>query len=145
MESGGTSGFALVLGIPAWRAVRDVENIEILNRDNGVPTVGCAHTKRRSILFWRATELDNASLWIYLRIGWRDKRLLRRNPAGGLLDGVVYGLRRERRAILGAADGGVLTNWVRWRIPASADAERLTDELASGWAVAAERPPLSGS
>lgn len=45
----------LNIGALAWSAVRNADEIEILNRYNGVPTLGAAHAGRDCVLFWQAT------------------------------------------------------------------------------------------
>lgn len=119
-------------GAQAWSAVRDADEIEILNRNNGVPTLGSAHTRRDCVLFWHAAfEDDEASLWIYLKLGRRDKRRLRRNKVGHLLDGVTLGLRKERPAVLGVAYRGDLIAWAPWQIPAGASARQLGRDIVT--------------
>lgn len=121
----------LNMGAQAWDAVRDADEIEILNRNNGVPTLGSAHTGRDCVLFWHAALDDDVSLWIYLKLGRGDKRLLRRNKVGHLLDGVTLGLKKDRAAALGIAYRGDLIALAPWQIPAGASAEELEPYLVA--------------
>lgn len=115
----------LNVGAQAWDAVRDADEIEILNRNNGVPTLGSAHTRRDCVLFWHAALDDDVSLWVYLKLGRGDKRLLRKNKVGHLLDGVTLRLQKSRAAALGIAYRGDLIALASWEIPAGASAESL--------------------
>ncbi len=43
-----------MLGNPAWAPMRAIENVEVLDRFNGVPTLGLFSAEGERALFWRA-------------------------------------------------------------------------------------------
>ena len=119
-----------VVGNLAWAPFAETERVEILDRFNGVPTLGVLKIRDTNHLFWRVVGyVSSFSLWLYVPLDKADCGHLDDCDAGELLNGVILQSARERYVTVGMADGNRLFFEREWLLPAHADEETLTDEL----------------
>lgn len=115
----------------AWAPVSAIENVEILDRFNGVPTLGLftAHGERQ--LFWRMTGYvpQAHSIWLYISLSAADEeRLAHVNPSD-LLDHLVFGTDVPRYATVGIAKDYRLMFEREWQVPEHTGASGLLQEV----------------
>nr|MDT0657989.1 hypothetical protein [Micromonospora sp. DSM 115978] len=95
-----------------------MENVEIFDRHNGVPSLGVFRTTGRSHLFWRTLGYTgDISFWLYVPLTPEDEEVLDNDEGPGILDGLVYQAREERYVTVGVADYYRLIFEREWRIP----------------------------
>ncbi|MDI9832345.1 hypothetical protein [Streptomyces sp. KAU_LT] len=119
------------LGNLAWAPHAAIERVEILDRFNGVPTLGVLKTPEANHLFWRALGYvpDRFSVWIYAPIDEREADHLDDCEPLDLLQGPLFAARRQRYVTVGAADSNRLFFEREWLLPAGYDHENLREEL----------------
>jgi hypothetical protein len=110
-----------VLGNLAWVPHAAVERVEILDRFNGVPTLGVLKQQDTDHLFWRAVGYvpDRFSIWIYAPIDDEDARHLEECGPTDLLDGLVFDSTRPRYVTVGVAEDNRLFFEREWLLPES--------------------------
>jgi hypothetical protein len=107
------------LGNLAWAPETAVEEIEIFDRYNGVPTLGVVRTGEQAHMFWRALGYTgDVSLWLYVPLEAEDKAAIDDDEGPGLLDGIVFRSPKSRFAVVGVADGNRLIFEREWLVPA---------------------------
>jgi hypothetical protein len=138
------------LGNLAWAPLSSVDEVEIFDRFNGVPTLGIARSTRETYLFWRAAfYLDDISLWLYVPLTVEDQRLVDENDFEPL-SGIVFGAHAARYTTVGVADRNRLVFEREWWLPAGLTPEQvcaaLVDFSHEALTVAlAQDPPLPAS
>ncbi|GGM32941.1 hypothetical protein GCM10011608_16770 [Micromonospora sonchi] len=109
------------LGNLAWAPVTSVEEVEIFDRFNGVPSLGVFRTGGQSHLFWRVLGYTgDISLWLYVPLSDGDEEALEDDEGPSLLDGIVYHSPRQRYVTVGVANYYRLLFEREWSIPAEA-------------------------
>jgi hypothetical protein len=124
-------GLVPVLGNLAWAPHSAVERVEILDRFNGVPTLGVLRTPEANHLFWRALGYvpERFSVWIYAPIDAREAEHLDDCDPLDLLNGPLFEAHRERYVTVGVADSNRLFFEREWLLPAGCDHNTLRREL----------------
>lgn len=107
------------VGNLAWAPLTAIEEVEIFDRHNGVPTLGIIRTRDHSHLFWRALGYTgDISLWLYVPLGSDDLARVDDEDGPGLIDGIVHDSPTERFVAVGVADYHRLVFEREWKIPA---------------------------
>lgn len=119
------------LGNLAWAPHAAVERVEILDRFNGVPTLGVLKTPEENHIFWRALGYvpERFSVWIYAPIDEREADHLDDCEPLDLLQGPLFAARRDRYVTVGAAENNRLFFEREWLIPAGCNDGTLREEL----------------
>jgi hypothetical protein len=103
----------------AWAPVADVEEVDIYDRHNGVPTLGVFSVGKDAHLFWRVVGYaGDISFWLYVPLAPAELQVLEEDEGPSLLDGIVYKLPAPRYATIGIADKNRLIFEREWQIPA---------------------------
>lgn len=113
------------LGCRAWEPFRAASHHRVLNRFNGVPTLGFFTLAGTRYLFWEALGYvtDAFSVWIYVPVDPEDEE------SPGLPDGVVFDSPAERIAVAAVAHDNRLIFEREWNIPAGMDTGELLHDL----------------
>jgi hypothetical protein len=121
-----------VLGNLAWAPYADTDRVEILDRFNGVPTLGVLTTRAGGHLFWRAAGyVSSFSLWIYVPLIPADCTRLRECDDSALLNGLVFQSPGQRYVTVGLAENNRLMFEREWVLPGSATERQLMRDLLS--------------
>jgi hypothetical protein len=139
-----------MMGNLGWAPAPGIENVDIFDRFNGVPTLGLFSVGRTRNLFWRALGYvpRRMSIWIYLPLTEADEHHLSCADAADPLAGLMFNSPAERYATVGIALEYRLVFEREWHLPADADADRLIDEMleflreALDIAMQQELPPV---
>ncbi|MEU3224527.1 hypothetical protein ABZ695_15375 [Streptomyces sp. NPDC006976] len=120
-----------VLGNLAWVPHAAVERVEILDRFNGVPTLGVLQQPEADHLFWRAVGYvpERFSIWIYAPIDEADADHLDECDAADLLEGLVFNSDRARYVTVGLAEDNRLFFEREWLLPAEHTPEDVRLDL----------------
>lgn len=115
----------------AWAPVAAVENVEILDRFNGVPTFGLFTAGGERQLFWRLTGYvtDAVSVWLYVPLTAADENRLACADPPDLLDGLVFRSPVPRYVTVGVAHDYRLIFEREWQLPEDADPQSLLREV----------------
>ncbi|MET8279723.1 Hsp20/alpha crystallin family protein [Micromonospora sp. NPDC005174] len=141
-------GPAPELGNLAWAPLPTVEAVEIIDRYNGVPTLGVARAQGETCLFWRILSDDeHVSVWLYVPLTNPDEEHLNADDDSDYLDTIVVKSSRPRYTTMGVAYDNRLVFEREWQLPAdlSADDAALAclEFCAEAMRVAlAQKPPL---
>jgi hypothetical protein len=108
------------VGNLAWAPMASVDEVEILDRFNGVPTFGIVRGSAGSHLFWRAVGYvpDHASFWLYVPLGAVDEVRLRESQDEDFLNGIVHQSPVERYVTLAVAWDNRILFEREWLMPA---------------------------
>jgi hypothetical protein len=120
-----------MLGNLAWAPVPAIENVEVLDRFNGVPTLGLFSAGGERQLFWRVTGYvpRATSIWLYVPLSAAaENSLLLADPAD-LLTGIVFQSRMARYVTVGVARDYRLVFEREWQLPANSDPDHLIHEV----------------
>jgi hypothetical protein len=109
-----------VVGNLAWVPTPAVDEVDILDRFNGVPTFGIVHGSTGSHLFWRSFGYvtDHVSLWLYVPLTPQDEQSLSSCDGEDALVGLVNGSPVNRYVTVGAAWDNRLIFEREWLLPA---------------------------
>ncbi|MCL2586287.1 MAG: hypothetical protein FWE35_27965 [Streptosporangiales bacterium] len=120
-----------VLGNLAWAPVSAIENVEVLDRFNGVPTFGIFSVSGERQLFWRVTGYvpREYSIWLYMPLTPADESRLADAEPSDLLDGLAFRSGAARYSTVGIARDYRLVFEREWQIPPRADARDLFGDL----------------
>lgn len=134
-----------MLGNLAWAPVPAIENVEILDRFNGVPTFGLFSASGERQLFWRVAGYvtHSVSVWLYVPLTASDETRLAQADSSELLDGLVFRSREPRYVTVGVADDYRLIFEREWRLPEDVDPQQLLREVLI-FLVEAMRMALAG-
>lgn len=121
-----------MLGNLAWAPVPAIENVEVLDRFNGVPTFGLFSVGNERQLFWRVTGYvprSSVSIWLYVPLtGADESRLVHCDPAD-LLGSLIFGSHAPRYVTVGIAKDYRLVFEREWQIPENTDSDRLLGDV----------------
>ena len=120
-----------VLGNLAWAPVPAIENVEILDRFNGVPTFGLFTVGGERQLFWRVTGYvpNSVSVWLYVPLTAVDEYRMTHGDPSDLLEGLAFRSREPRYVTVGVAQDYRLIFEREWQLPADADPQALLREV----------------
>jgi hypothetical protein len=120
-----------MLGNLAWAPVPAIENVEVLDRFNGVPTFGLFTSDGRRQLFWRVTGYvpDSFSIWLYIPLSAADESRLAYADPSDLLTGLAFDSPISRYVTVGMAKDYRLIFEREWRLPENAESKRLVSDL----------------
>jgi hypothetical protein len=115
----------------AWAPVPAVENVEVLDRFNGVPTLGLFSVRGERQLFWRLTGYvpRSLSIWLYVSLTGADENRLAHTEPSDLLDDLVFGTDTPRYATVGIAKDYRLVFEREWQVPRNTDAPSLLHDV----------------
>lgn len=117
-----SSGVMPELGNLAWAPLAAVEEVEIFDRYNGVPTLGVFRSAGETHMFWRVVGYTgDISLWLYVPLSPGDERNMQDDEGPGLLDGIVFRSPQPRFATVGVANLNRLVFEREWSVPAGLD------------------------
>jgi hypothetical protein len=121
-----------MLGNLAWAPLPAFEEVEVLDRFNGVPTLGVFGRPGEKILFWRALGYvppGGFSVWLYVPLDAEDEQHLDDAEPAELLRGLIFESPRRRRATVGLARDYRLFVEFDWNLPAGAPSDHLVREM----------------
>jgi len=123
-----------MVGNLAWAPLPSLEEIEVLDRFNGVPTLGVYGTPGQKTLFWRALGYvppHQVSLWLYVPLAVEDETRLEHAEPSELLQGLIFNSPTRRTVIVGIADEYRLAFQFDWSMPRAAVQANLIRDLLS--------------
>jgi hypothetical protein len=120
-----------MLGNLAWAPVPAIENVEILDRFNGVPTFGIFSTGGERQLFWRVTGYvpRSTSIWLYVPLTPADENRLAHTEPADLLSGLAFQSDEPRYVTVGVAADYRLVFEREWRLPENTDPRTLLADV----------------
>jgi hypothetical protein len=120
-----------MLGNLAWAPVPAIENVEVLDRFNGVPTFGLFTAAAEQQLFWRVLGYvpRSTSIWLYVPLNAAEESALSSSDSSDLLTGTVFQSPTARYATVGVARDYRLVFEREWQLPVGADPDRLIHEV----------------
>lgn len=120
-----------MLGNLAWAPVPAIENVEVLDRFNGVPTFGLFSADGERQLFWRISGYvpKSMSIWLYLPLTAADENRLALAEPSDLLAGLVFKSHEPRYVTVGVASDYRLVFEREWQLPDNAHPQRLLPEV----------------
>jgi hypothetical protein len=130
-----------MLGNLAWAPVPAIENVEVLDRFNGVPTFGLFSAAGERQLFWRAMGYvpRSTSIWLYVPLNAAEENALSSADPSDLLTGTVFRSPTARYATVGVARDYRLVFEREWQLLGDADPNRLIHEVLGFLIEALER------
>jgi hypothetical protein len=141
-----------MVGNLAWAPLPDFEEVDVLDRFNGVPTLGTFGRSGSKILFWRALGYvppSGFSIWLYVPLSAEDEQHLEEAAPAELLDGLILESSQWRHVTVGLAKDYRLFVEFDWNLPVKAGSDELTREmlvfLASSLAGLAEQETVTPS
>jgi hypothetical protein len=120
-----------MLGNLAWAPVPAIESVEVLDRFNGVPTLGLFSAGGERQMIWRVTGYvpRSYSIWLYIPFTADDENRLAHAEPSDLLGGLVFRSSAPRYATVGVAKDYRLVFEREWRVPQDTDPQRLLDDV----------------
>lgn len=121
-----------MLGNLAWAPVPAIENVEVLDRFNGVPTLGFFSAGSERTLFWRALGYvpEHVSIWLYVPVDEATEDRVCSSEPDDMLTGLLFESPVERYVTVGLAGGSYRLTFEReWNVPAGMAAADLIDAL----------------
>ena len=121
-----------MVGNLAWAPLPAFEEVEVLDRFNGVPTLGTFGAFGHKVLFWRAfgyVPPDDLSIWLYVPLSIEDEQRLANSAPSDLLHGLVFQSEVPRRITIGLAQSYRLDFEFSWQLPVNMPADQLIQEL----------------
>lgn len=141
-----------MVGNLAWAPLPDFEEVDVLDRFNGVPTLGTFGKSGHKILFWRALGYvppAGMSVWIYVPLSLEDEQHLEEAEPAELLHGLIFESPEWRHVTVGLAKDYRLFVDFDWNLPVKAAADDLVCQmlkfLASSLAELAEQETVGSS
>jgi hypothetical protein len=133
-----------MLGNLAWAPIPAIENVEVLDRFNGVPTFGIFSSGGERQLFWRVTGYvpRSTSIWLYVPLTTADENRLEHAEPSDLLGGLVFRSPEPRYVTVGVATDYRLVFEREWHLPEDTDSRTLLADVL-GFLVDALRIALS--
>ena len=126
-----TSRALPMAGNLAWASLPAIEEVEVLDRFNGVPTLGIMKAGSQRTLFWRVIGyVSDFSAWLYLPLDEAMSHTLDAEDAQDPLVGLVIESSSERNACLGVAAENRLIFEREWVIPKGLARDSFIPEVA---------------
>ncbi|MBO4161740.1 hypothetical protein [Micromonospora antibiotica] len=106
------------VGNLAWAPITSLEEVEIFDRHNGVPTLGIFRTNGQNHLFWRVIGYTgDISLWLYVPLSPEEDVIVEEDEGPGILDGIIFRCKEPRYVAVGVADYHRIVFEREWNIP----------------------------
>ena len=120
-----------MMGNLAWAPAPGIDNVDVFDRFNGVPTLGLFSVNGERELFWRAHGYvpRRMSIWIYLPLSGDDEQRLSSADPSDLLTGLIFQSPTARYVTVGIALEYRLVFEREWHLPVNADPDQLIDEM----------------
>lgn len=121
-----------MVGNLAWAPLPAFEEVDVLDRFNGVPTLGTFGKSGDKILFWRALGYvppGGFSIWIYVPLSTADEQHLEDAEPAELLRGLIFESSEWRHVTVGMAKDYRLFVEFDWNLPVKTSAEDLVREM----------------
>jgi hypothetical protein len=121
-----------MVGNLAWAPLPAFEEVDVLDRFNGVPTLGTFGRPGSKILFWRVLGYvppSGLSVWLYVPLSEEDERHLEEAEPSELLHGLVFQSAQWRQVTVGMAKDYRLFVEFDWNLPVQAPSEDLVREM----------------
>jgi len=120
-----------MLGNLAWAPVPAIENVEVLDRFNGVPTFGVFTAGGERQLFWRVTGYvpRSMSIWLYVPLTSADENRLAQAEPSDLLGGLIFRAPEPRYVTVGIARDYRLIFEREWRLPENSEQRTLLTDV----------------
>lgn len=121
-----------MVGNLAWAPLPAFEEVEVLDRFNGVPTLGVFGKPGDKILFWRALGYvppSDLSVWLYVPLSPADEEHLACAEPSELLHGLVFDTPEWRHVTLGIAMEYRLFVEFGWSLPVKASSDDLIRQM----------------
>ncbi|WFE57856.1 hypothetical protein [Micromonospora sp. WMMD712] len=141
-------GPAPELGNLAWAPLPTVDAVEIIDRYNGVPTLGVVEAGGEPCLFWRVlSDDDHVSVWLYVPLTREDEEHLDADDDSDVLESIVIASPGPRYTTMGVAYDNRLIFEREWQLSANLTADEAAlaclEFCAESMRVAlAQNPPL---
>jgi hypothetical protein len=121
-----------MIGNLAWAPLPAFEEVEVLDRFNGVPTLGVFGQPGDRVLFWRMVgyvSRHDMSIWLYVPLGADDEERLEAASDSDLLDGLIFRSDVGRRVTLGVARSYRLMHEYQWDLRPDLSPEQVVNEV----------------
>ena len=121
-----------MVGNLAWAPLPAFEEVEVLDRFNGVPSLGLFGQPGSKTLFWRALGYvppRGISVWVYIPLDSGDEQHLESADPSALLRGLFFESPGCRRVTLGMALDNRLFAEFQWDLRPGASADALITEM----------------
>lgn len=117
----------LGIGERPWAPAGD-DPVDVLDRYNGIPTMGVLDQEQGSVLFWQVWgyAMETDSLWLYVGLTSRERRAIAEMETGDPVDAFVLRAAVDRDVTLGVAYENRLLAERSARIPAGSTASQVT-------------------
>lgn len=126
-----SNGTLPMRGNLAWAALPAIDEVDVLDRFNGVPTLGIMTSNGNHILFWRALGyVSDISAWVYLPLQLEEVDRLLSDDGADSLEGLIFHSPAERNACIGAARDNRLIFEREWVVPAAKSSAEVLGEVA---------------
>jgi hypothetical protein len=109
-----------MIGNLAWAPLPAFGKVEVLDRFNGVPTLGVFGHPGERVLFWRVAGYvpkHELSIWLYVPLLADDEDRLETASDSDLLDGLIFRTAIDRRVTIGMAQSYRLKYEYEWDLP----------------------------
>jgi hypothetical protein len=118
------------IGTMAWTSLPGAfEDVRVLDRFNGAPTLGVVRAGHTPHVFWRvAPYVGDVSVWLYVPASPAELVRLDRDE-GDPLDGLVFRSRIPRCATVGVAHENQVLIAMPWRLAADLEARQVVRTL----------------
>ena len=120
-----------MMGNLAWAPTPGIENVDVFDRFNGVPTLGLFSAAGERELFWRMVGYvpRSMSIWIYAPVTDDDEQRLSCAEPSDVLTGLIFQSALARYVTVGIALNYRLVFEREWQLPVNADADSLITEM----------------
>lgn len=121
-----------MIGNLAWAPLPAFEEVEVLDRFNGVPSLGIFGQPGSRILFWRAfgyVQSTDLSIWLYVPLSPADEERLAAAEGSDMLDGLIFQSAERRSVTVGFADEYRLVAEFEWTLPEGLASRALIREM----------------
>jgi hypothetical protein len=116
----------------AWAPVPAIENVEVLDRFNGVPTLGLYSAGDDRVLFWRALGYvpSKFSIWLYVPVDGQAEQHLSCSEPDDMLTGLLFESPLDRYVTVGIASRDYRLVFEReWKVPSGLSAASVIGAL----------------
>jgi hypothetical protein len=131
-----------MVGNLAWAPLPAFEEVEVIDRFNGVPTLGVFGKPGSRVLFWRVlgyVPAYDVSMWLYVPLDSAEEYRLESAESSGLLDELIFRSEVDRKVSVGLAVSYRLLFEYEWVLPANSSPDDLVTALLRFSASALKR------
>jgi hypothetical protein len=123
-----------MIGNLAWAPLPAFEEVEVLDRFNGVPTLGVFGQPGDRVLFWRVTgyvpRRNELSVWMYVPLGGTDEQRLEAASGSEFLEGLIFNAAVSRPVTVGVCHAYRLVLEYQWDLPPGLSSNHVVKGLA---------------